>query len=406
MTTARMVVPGSKAPPSDGRNVVSGAAALAPWLAEQARRIEEARRIPDDVADRLVDVGAFRVTQPRRFGGLSASPRIAWETTFEIARGCASSAWIVGLTSANILMLGKFSDEAQRDVFLCGKPPIVPMLTGGVGPDITADPVEGGILLSGRWRYASGIDVASWVGLLIPVQSGAGPEPHVVLVPKEEFAIDHDSWRVLGMRGTGSKTIALARAFVPEHRWMSWAVLQAGGKHPTCPNTEATYDFPLNALFALSVLAPMLGVAVAVAEEFAQVVKGRVSSGTQQQQVGDKLAHIDAATGVATMAMLRQVLLEETRAIEEEMAGGRSLSLEARGLMRMKIALASRQALGVAQKLFASLGGSLLSDGTRIERLFRDLHAMSSHFLLQPEPIGEAYGRLLLGLELPPGARL
>jgi 3-hydroxy-9,10-secoandrosta-1,3,5(10)-triene-9,17-dione monooxygenase len=31
---------------------------------------------------------------------------------------------------------------------------------------------------------------------------------------------------------------------------------------------------------------------------------------------------------------------------------------------------------------------------------------MSSHMLLQTEVIGEAYGRLLLGLELPPGARL
>ena len=38
--------------------------------------------------------------------------------------------------------------------------------------------------------------------------------------------------------------------------------------------------------------------------------------------------------------------------------------------------------------------------------LFRDIHAMSSHFLLQPEPIAEAYGRLLLGLELTPGTRL
>jgi hypothetical protein len=47
-----------------------------------------------------------------------------------------------------------------------------------------------------------------------------------------------------------------------------------------------------------------------------------------------------------------------------------------------------------------------LPEGTRIERLFRDIHAMSSHFLLQPEPIAEAYGRLLLGLELAPGTRL
>jgi hypothetical protein len=56
--------------------------------------------------------------------------------------------------------------------------------------------------------------------------------------------------------------------------------------------------------------------------------------------------------------------------------------------------------------MFAALGGSVLPTGTRIERLFRDVHAMSSHMLLQPDAIGESYGRLLLGLPLPPTARI
>jgi alkylation response protein AidB-like acyl-CoA dehydrogenase len=392
---------------ADARDVVAKSAALAPWLGQNAARIEAAQKIPEDVAERLVDTGVFRLMQPRRYGGFSASPRFAWEAVFEIARGCASCAWIAGLTSANILMLGKFSDQAQRDVFLDDRPAIVPVLTGGVGRDIDAERAPGGLVLSGTWRYASGIDIASWVGLLIGIPDCDNrPEPHLVLVPKEEFAIDHESWKVLGMRGTGSKTVTLRRTPIPEHRWMSWAVLQSGGKHSTSANDEAVYRFPLNCLFAMSVLAPMLGVASAVAEEFTSIVASRISSGTQQHQIGDKLAHVDVATGSATMAMLRQVLLGDTDAIEHEIAIGASLSIEARALARMKIALASRQALATTQRLFSSIGGSLLPEGTRIERLFRDLHAMSSHFLLQPEPIGEAYGRLLLGLELPPGARL
>lgn len=72
----------------------------------------------------------------------------------------------------------------------------------------------------------------------------------------------------------------------------------------------------------------------------------------------------------------------------------------------MRIALAARLALSAAQRMFSAMGGSLLPSDSRAERLFRDLHAMSSHLLLQPEIIGEAYGRLLLGLEIPPGARL
>jgi alkylation response protein AidB-like acyl-CoA dehydrogenase len=387
--------------------VLERTAALVPWLSEQAARVEAARRIPDDVAERLFETGLFNLTRPSRFGGLGVSPRFAWEATFNVALACSSSAWLAGLTSASIIMLGKFSADAQREIFAPGISPIVPMLTGGVGQDVQIELVDGGISLSGRWRYASGVDVSDWLGLLINVPDGTGvPTPHVVLVPRSEFAIDHHSWRVMGMRGTGSKNITLGKTFVPAHRFMNWAELQSGNKHPTCPNSEPLYDFPLNTANAMSVLAPTLGVASACSEECVRIMRGRVSSGNQQAQINDKIAQVDAGSSAATMSLLRDFLLSETAMIEKRIGQVGVLTPEERGLSRTKIAIASRQALSSTQRLFAALGGSLLPEGTRIERLFRDIHAMSSHFLLQPEPISEAYGRLLLGLELAPGTRL
>jgi 3-hydroxy-9,10-secoandrosta-1,3,5(10)-triene-9,17-dione monooxygenase len=387
--------------------VLERTAALVPWLSEQAARVEEARRIPDDVAERLFETGLFNLMRPTRFGGFGVSPRLAWQATYNVALGCSSSAWLAGLTSANIIMLGKFSADAQREIFAPGVSPIVPMLTGGVGQDIKIESVDGGIVLSGRWRYASGVDVSDWLGLLINVPGPDEPSaPHVVLVPQSEFTIDHNSWRVMGMRGTGSKNITLSKVFVPSHRFMSWAELQAGKKHPTCPNTEPVYEFPLNTANAMSVLAPTLGVAGACSEECIKIIRGRVSSGNQQAQINDKIAHVDAGTSAATMSFLRDFLISETMAIESRILQGDPLTHEERGLSRAKVAIASRHALSSSQRLFAVLGGSLLPEGTRIERLFRDIHAMSSHFLLQLEPISEAYGRLLLGLELAPGTRL
>jgi 3-hydroxy-9,10-secoandrosta-1,3,5(10)-triene-9,17-dione monooxygenase len=85
-----------------------------------------------------------------------------------------------------------------------------PMLTGGVGQDIRVEAADGGIVLSGRWRYASGVDISDWLGLLVNIRDSAGaPAPHIVLVAQPEFVVDHQSWRVIGMRGTGSKNIAL-----------------------------------------------------------------------------------------------------------------------------------------------------------------------------------------------------
>jgi alkylation response protein AidB-like acyl-CoA dehydrogenase len=389
-------------------SVAEKAASLRGWLLGEASRIETEKRIPGDVLLRLVEADLFRMTQPRRFNGLGCTPRQAWEAVFQIAGGCGSCAWVVGLNAANVLMLGKFSAQVQREVFSSGKPAILSMLTGGVGIDVAAERVADGILLSGRWRYASGIDIASWAGLLVLLspEVGASPELHVVLVPQEEFSIDHASWNVIGMRGTGSKDISLKPTFVPEYRWLSWKQLQAGQKHPTCPNDEALYEYPLNSVFAMSILAPTLGVASAVAEEFRSVVKRRVSGVTQQRQCDDKVAQIAVAQGEATMAILRQILLDDADRILDMLVNGRTPTPEERAAIRMRIAVSSRLALDGAQKMFAAMGGSLLPANTRAERLFRDFHAMSSHLLLQPESIGEAYGRLLLGLELPPDARL
>jgi alkylation response protein AidB-like acyl-CoA dehydrogenase len=394
-------------PASDAERVLEETAVLVPWLREQAARVEEARRIPDDVAERLFETGLFRLLKPSLFDGLGVSPRFAWEATFHIARGCSSCAWLAGLTSANIMMLSKFSAQAQGEVFAAGVSPIVPMLTGGVGQDIRVEGAEGGVVLSGRWRYASGVDISDWLGLLVNLPGpGDAQGPHVLLVPQREFRIDHQSWRVMGMRGTGSKNIALERTFVPAHRFMSWTDLQVGRKHPASPDTELGLNFPLNTAFAMSVLAPTLGVASACGEECIKIIRGRISSGNQQVQINDKLAQVEVGSATATMTLLREFLLSETITIEGRMGRGATLSAEERGLSRTKIAIASRQALNCAQRLFAAVGGSILPEGTRVERLFRDIHAMSTHFLLQPEPIAEAYGRILLGLELSPGTRL
>lgn len=389
-------------------SVAEKAATLRRWLLDEASRIEAEKRIPEDVAQRLAAADLFRMTQPPRFGGLGCTPRQAWEAVFQIARGCGSCAWIVALNAANVLMLGKFSAQVQQEVFSCGTPAIVSMLTGGVGIGVTAERVSGGISLSGRWRYASGIDIASWAGLLVllPGEAGATPELHVVLVPKEAFSIDHSSWNVIGMRGTGSKDISLKPTFVPEYRWLSWNQLQAGQKHPTCPNDEAIYEYPLNSVFAMSILAPTLGVASAVAEEFCSVVKKRISGVTQQRQCDDKVAQIAVAAGEATMAILRQILLDDADRALDIIRTGQTPTPQERAAIRMRIAVSSRLALDAAQRMFSAMGGSLLPSNSRAERLFRDFHAMSSHLLLQPDIIGEAYGRLLLGLELPPGARL
>ena len=65
------------------------------------------------------------------------------------------------------------------------------------------------------------------------------------------------------------------------------------------------------------------------------------------------------------------------------------------------------EAVAAATRSAIAMGGAhALFTMAPLERLFRDVHAMSTHMLLQPDAIGEVYGRLLLDLPLPPTARV
>src|SRR5690606_31298147 len=149
-------------------------------------------------------------------GGLAMSPSVLWTVTREIGRGCGSTAWIMSLLGLHPWLVGMFDPQAQADVFGDGEA-VVPVLTGVVGRDLRVTRAKGGYEISGLWRYASGIDIANWVIAMVPIAKprAEAPEPHLILVPKSAFRIDHASWNVLGMRGTGSKDVRLDRAFVP-----------------------------------------------------------------------------------------------------------------------------------------------------------------------------------------------
>ena len=64
------------------------------------------------------------------------------------------------------------------------------------------------------------VDSAAWLILAALLPGSAGPPTLAwCLVPVSDVAIDHDSWNVSGLEGTGSKTVAISDPrFVPKHR--------------------------------------------------------------------------------------------------------------------------------------------------------------------------------------------
>ena len=119
--------------------------------------------------------------------------------------------------------------------------------------------VDGGLPVSGRWPYASGSHHATWatLGAMVTDDEGAPVDGVLCLAPVSELRME-DTWRTVGMRGTGSNTWVAEDVFVPAHRIISMSALAAG--EWSAETDEVMYRLPFVPLATLPVLGQALGV--------------------------------------------------------------------------------------------------------------------------------------------------
>ena len=65
--------------------------------------------------------------------------------------------------------------KGDEVVFAGGRDAVVPVLSGGVGRDVQVRLEGDALRLSGRWLYASGVDVADWLCVMVAVPRDGGP---------------------------------------------------------------------------------------------------------------------------------------------------------------------------------------------------------------------------------------
>ena len=93
------------------------------------------------------------------------------DLNIELAKACASTAWVAGLLAAHQWLVASFPEQAQRDVW--GENPDA-LACGSYAPATKAIG-RGRLSLNGRWSFASGCDNAQWslCAALLP----SGPKP-------------------------------------------------------------------------------------------------------------------------------------------------------------------------------------------------------------------------------------
>ena len=143
---------------------------LVPVLRARATDAERLRRMPDETVTDFAAAGFYRALQPARYGGLEMAFGVHTEYSVELARGCASSSWNAVILACHAWVGGMFPPEAQDEMWTDDPATLVSTSFRPAG--VTVAPDGGGLRISGRWKFSSGVDHCDWAMLTIPVPPG------------------------------------------------------------------------------------------------------------------------------------------------------------------------------------------------------------------------------------------
>ena len=207
------------------QDLLDQARTLIPKLAERAAATTASRNVPEETIADYHRTGILRVLQPRRFGGLQLRFCLFSRIVETLTEGCASSAWVYAVLGEHQWIIASYPLQAQIDVW--GDDPLA-LASSSLAPRSVATRADGGWRLSGEYSFSSGCSHAQWA--IIGAFLGKAGDPRSVgylLVPFTEIEII-DDWHVLGLAGTGSRSLRLRDVFVPEHRCVLLDDLLAG----------------------------------------------------------------------------------------------------------------------------------------------------------------------------------
>lgn len=373
---------------------------LRPEIEGRALAAEKAKRVPAETIDALRGTQVFRLMQPARFGGYEYGPAELAQVGFELGRACGSTGWCGTLAVCFGWMTSFFPLEAQEEVW--DDPDN--LLAVSYLPSPKVEVVDGGIKMSGTWPWASGVDSATWLILsaLIPGKDGP-PSLAWCLVPVADVVVDHDSWNVCGLQGTGSKTVAITEPlFVPKHRVLPLGAIFSG-KVPGLEvpgNTQARFGYPTFGPTAL--VAPIVGMAQGAIDAFADTARGarRMARPGVFEQVAES-ALIQSLVGQAAARIdgVRTLMLTSLEEGQEIVRAGGTLDIEQRVRIRRNHGFAARTSAEVATDVFAKSGAAAADEKNRVQRFWRDANVAALHASIDWDTLSALYGTQQLGLQ-------
>jgi alkylation response protein AidB-like acyl-CoA dehydrogenase len=355
---------------------------LVPALAAGAAEADAADRFVAENYARLKDAGLVEAGVPRELGGGGAEVRELADMLRTLAHACGSTALAFSMHTHQVAVPAwrwTHRQVAAVEPLLrrIASERIILLSSGGsdwIGGSGTARRVEGGYRVTARKVFTSGAPAGDLLmtGAILEEDGERSVLHFAAPMQAAEVRIE-DTWRTLGMRGTGSHDVIIEDLFVPE---AAVALKRKAGEWHPLFQVICTTAFPL-------IYAVYLGVAES-ARDLAVELARRRPPGPHALNLAGRMDTALRAAQLAHGAMVAAAERNEPGAESvNEVMIGRSLVAE--------------HAIQTVELAMELAGGVGFYRSAGLERRFRDIQGARYH-PLQQGPQAQYAGAMALGV--------
>lgn len=357
---------------------------LGPELARRADARNESDAFVADNFAMLKEAGLVEAGVPRELGGGGADVDELAAMLRTIAYHCGSTGLAFSMHTHQVAIPAwRWKHQAPAKAVVepllkrIAAERIMLLSSGGsdwIGSSGKAEKVEGGYRITARKVFTSGAPTGNLFMTGAVLETEEGPMAlHFGLPMNSPHVKVLDTWRTLGMRGTGSHDVSIEGHVVPD---AAVALKRKAGEWHPIFQIIATIAFPLVYSVYLGVAESARDIAVALAKRKAPNRHAVTLAGQMETEL--------AGARLAVEHMLAAVRLNAPSAatINQVMIGRQ---------------LAGRHAIAAVEYAMELAGGVGFYRSAGLERRFRDIQAARYH-PLQAGPQAEYAGSMALGL--------
>lgn len=343
---------------------------VAKQISLTAGKYDKTGEFPLEHFEILKKEGYFKLTIPKEYGGEELSLYEILLVQERLAKASGSTALAVGWHLMTFFSISNFRPW-KEEIFaqICKEAVQEGSLlnvyatkrdTGnilrGINPSTIAKKTENGYIITGRKAFATLAPIVKHFTVLAYIEEE--DKTAEFLIKKNDSVRVIDTWKVLGMRGTGSQDIELNNVFVPNEALLAYS--EKGVSNRFNGNSSA-YTLQLPAIY--------LGIATAARDFIIQYADDKYSN-----SLGD---YILEAPHVRQKIGEMEILISVSRSLLYGLAEKWDNNLQVRDRLSNEVAITKyticNHAIKIVGLAMSIAGGHSLSLDLPLERYFRDV---------------------------------